>query len=99
VTRPRPAAVARVGAAAASGVLLALSRPPVDIGPLACLALVPLFIAWRGRSVRHAAGLAFIAGIVYYAIVCAWIWYFGAVDLGLRRRRRRPLAVRWVLVG
>jgi len=81
VTRPRPAAVARVGAAAASGVLLALSRPPVDIGPVACLALVPLFIAWRGRSVRHAAGLAFIAGIVYYAIVCAWIWYFGAVAI------------------
>ncbi len=30
---------------------------------------------------RHAALLAFVAGIVYYAIVCAWIWYFGAVAI------------------
>ena len=30
MTRPRPATVARLLAAAASGVLLALSRPPVD---------------------------------------------------------------------
>jgi apolipoprotein N-acyltransferase len=81
VTRPRPATVARVGAAVASGVLLAVSRPPFDVGPLALVALVPLFIAWRGCSVRRAAGLAFVAGIVYYAIVCAWIWYFGAVAI------------------
>ncbi len=81
MTRPRPATVARVGAATASGLLLALSRPPFDIGPLACVALVPLFVAWRGRSVRQSAGLAFVAGVVYYAIVCAWIWYFGAVAI------------------
>ncbi len=30
---------------------------------------------------RTSAGLAFIAGVVYYAIVCAWIWYFGAVAI------------------
>ncbi len=81
MTRPRPATVARVGAAVASGVALAVSRPPFDVGPLALVALVPLFVAWRGRSVRTAAGLAFVAGAVYYAIVCAWIWYFGAIAI------------------
>jgi apolipoprotein N-acyltransferase len=81
VKRPRPATVARVFAAATSGALLAVSRPPIDLGPLACVALVPLFIAWRGRSPRAAAGLAFVAGVVYYGALCAWIWYFGAVAI------------------
>jgi apolipoprotein N-acyltransferase len=81
VKRPRPATVARFAAAAASGALLALSRPPFDVGPLACIALVPLFVAWRGRSARGAAGLAFVAGVVYYGTLCVWSWYFGAVAL------------------
>lgn len=79
--RPRPATVARVAAAFASGALLAISRPPVDLGPVACVALVPLFIAWRGRTPRAAAGLAFVAGVVYYGTLCAWIWYFGAIAI------------------
>jgi apolipoprotein N-acyltransferase len=79
VRAPRPATVARVAAAAASGALLALSRPPADLGPLACVALVPLFVAWRGRGPRAAAGLAFVAGVVYYCLLCSWIRYFGAV--------------------
>jgi apolipoprotein N-acyltransferase len=65
----------------ASGVLLALSRPPVDVGPLACIALVPLFVAWRGRTARATAGLAFLAGAVYYATLCSWIWYFGTIAI------------------
>jgi apolipoprotein N-acyltransferase len=81
VKRPRPATVARAIAAAASGALLAFSRPPFDVGPLACIALVPLFIAWRGRGVRASAGLAFLAGVVYYGILCSWIWYFGTVAI------------------
>jgi apolipoprotein N-acyltransferase len=81
VTRPRPATVARVVAAFASGALLALSRPPFDVEPLACIALVPLFIAWRGCTTRSAAALAFLAGVVYYATLCAWIWYFGAIAI------------------
>jgi apolipoprotein N-acyltransferase len=71
----------RVAAAAGSGALLALSRPPVDIGPLACIGLVPLFIAWRDRRPRATAGYAFLAGVVYYALVCSWVWYFGAVAM------------------
>jgi apolipoprotein N-acyltransferase len=79
VRRPRPATVARIAAAAASGALLALSRPPADLGPLACIALVPLFVAWRGCRPRAAAALAFVAGAVYYCLLCSWIRYFGAV--------------------
>jgi apolipoprotein N-acyltransferase len=65
----------------AAGVVSALSRPPFDLGPLACVSLVPLFLAWRDRGVRASAGYAFLAGAVYYAIVCSWIWYFGTVAI------------------
>jgi apolipoprotein N-acyltransferase len=78
VTRPT---LWRVGAAIASGLLCAASRPPLDLGPLACVALVPLFLAWRGRSVRACAGYAFLAGAVYYSLLCSWIWYFGTVAI------------------
>ena len=72
--RPR-----RFVAAAASGVLLALARPPVDVGLLALVALIPLFWAWRGASPRFAALLTFVAGCAYYGLLVSWTWYFGAV--------------------
>jgi len=78
---PRRPTLVRVGAAAASGAVCALSRPPFDIGPLACVALVPLFVIWRERGARASAGYAFVAGTVYYAIVCSWIWYFGTIAI------------------
>ena len=74
--RPR-----RFVAAAATGVLLALSRPPVDLGLLALVALVPLLWSLRGASPRLAASLAFAAGFVYYALLVSWAWYFGAIAL------------------
>ena len=76
----RPGAT-RLVAAAASGALLACARPPLDLGPVAAVALVPLLWAWRDRSPRVAAGLAFLAAIVYYALLTPWIWYFGAVAI------------------
>jgi apolipoprotein N-acyltransferase len=79
VTDHRPR---RFAAAAASGVLLALSRPPADLGLLALVALVPLFWAWRDASPRAAALLAFVAGCVYYGMLVSWTWYFGAVAVG-----------------
>jgi apolipoprotein N-acyltransferase len=81
VRLPRPPTLVRVGAAAASGALCALSRPPFDVGPLACVALVPLFIVWRGRGPRASAGYTFVAGVVYYSILCSWIWYFGTIAI------------------
>ena len=72
---------ARLGAAAVSGALLAAARPPLDAGAVACIAFVPLFVAWRGRPPRAMAGYAFVAGIVYFALLLSWTWYFGAVAI------------------
>jgi apolipoprotein N-acyltransferase len=68
-------------AAAASGALLAAARPPLDLGPLALVALVPLFVAWRGAPARRRALLAFVAGLAYHAVLVSWSWYFGAVAI------------------
>jgi apolipoprotein N-acyltransferase len=61
--------------------LLALARPPFDVGPLALVALVPLLWTWRDARPRRAALLAFVAGVVYYAVLVSWTWYFGAVAI------------------
>jgi len=81
VNRALASPAARSAAAIASGLLLALSRPPVDLGFLACVALVPLFLAWADRGPRASAGYAFLAGAVYYTVLCSWLWYFGAVAI------------------
>ena len=75
------ATAARLGAAAVTGVLLGAARPPLDLGPLACIALVPLFVAWRNRGPRAAAGYAFVAAVVYHAWLLSWTWYFGTVAI------------------
>jgi apolipoprotein N-acyltransferase len=71
----------RFGAAAASGALLAIARPPFDVGPLALVALVPLLWSWRDARPRQAAALGFAGGAVYYAVLVSWTWYFGAVAI------------------
>ena len=72
---------ARLGAAAVTGALLAAARPPLDIGPLACVAFIPLFVAWRGRGARATAGYAFVAAAAYYALLMSWSWYFGTIAI------------------
>jgi apolipoprotein N-acyltransferase len=73
--------VLALAAAVTSGAALAASRPPLDLGPLALVALVPLFVTWRSRAPARAASLAFVAGVTYHALLASWIWYFGAVAL------------------
>jgi apolipoprotein N-acyltransferase len=75
------ATAARLGAAAVTGALLAAARPPVDVGLLACIAFVPLFVSWSGRRPRETAGLAFVAAAVYYALLMSWSWYFGTIAI------------------
>ena len=75
------ATAARFGAAAVTGALLAAARPPFDVGPLACVAFVPLFVAWREQRVRLTAALAFVAAAMYYAILMSWSWYFGTIAI------------------
>jgi apolipoprotein N-acyltransferase len=76
-----PAARVRLAAAAASGILLALAYPAVDLSPLALIALVPLLWAWRGATPGRAALYGFVFGCVFFAIVMYWLWYFGLVAM------------------
>ena len=76
----RPGA-ARLAAAAATGALLAASRPPLDFGAVALVAIAPLLWTWRDSTPRAAARCGFVAGLVYYALLTPWIWYFGAVAI------------------
>jgi apolipoprotein N-acyltransferase len=75
------ATAARFGAAAVTGALLAAARPPLDVGPLACVAFIPLFDAWRGQGVRMTAALAFVSAAVYYSFLMSWSWYFGTIAI------------------
>lgn len=71
----------RLGAAVAAGFLLSAARPPFDLGPLALVALAPLWWAWRDATPRRAALLGLAGGIAYYAVLVSWAWYFGTVAI------------------
>jgi len=71
--------------AAGSGLLLALAFPPINLAPLAWVALVPpgLWLAVRehgkGRTVREAWGFGYAFGLVFFAIALQWIAYLSKV--------------------
>src|SRR5438874_3460101 len=72
---------ARLVAAVLSGLLLAAAFPPLDLGPLALVALAPLLWAWRGAGPRAAALYGAVAGIAFFAVLVEWTRYFGLVAL------------------
>ncbi len=55
-----------------SGLLLILCFPRFDIEYLAWFALVPLLLAIRGRSLKSAFSLCFLAGFIFYWGVFLW---------------------------
>jgi apolipoprotein N-acyltransferase len=69
----------RFVAAVCSGLLLAAAFPPLDLGPLALVALVPLLWAWRGAGPTAAALYGGAAGIAFFGLLVEWSRYFGAV--------------------
>lgn len=71
----------QLAASAASGLLLALSRPPFDAWPLALVALLPLLWVWLDDAPGAAALHGFVAGVAYYGVLVSWSWYFGAVAI------------------
>ena len=79
MTPPARLSWTRLGAALGAGVLTGLCFPPVDLGPLVLVSLVPLLWAWRGARPRHAALYGFAFGIALYVVVIPWIRYFGYV--------------------
>lgn len=70
---------ARLVAAVLSGLLLAAAFPPLDLGPLALVALMPLLWAWRDAGPGAAALYGGAAGVAFFAILVEWSRYFGAV--------------------
>lgn len=68
-----------LGGAAASGLILTLANPPVDAGPLAFVALLPILWVLRSASPRRGFLLGFAMGLVYYGILLSWILPFGFV--------------------
>jgi apolipoprotein N-acyltransferase len=69
----------RFPAAVLSGLLLAAAFPPLDLGPLALVALVPLLWAWRGAGPLAGALYGGAAGIAFFGVLVEWSRYFGAV--------------------
>lgn len=76
--RSRPSWL-RLGAAFGAGILVALSFPPIDLGLLVLVALVPLLWAWRGARPAHAALYGFAYGVACFGAELPWMRYFGTV--------------------
>ncbi len=72
MTRPRPAALLRVGAAACSGLLLDLAFPPHDLWWLAPVAVALLTLACRGATVRFGLLLGFLHGLTFFLPLLVW---------------------------
>ncbi|MBW3588883.1 MAG: apolipoprotein N-acyltransferase [Actinobacteria bacterium] len=64
-------------AGALSGILLFLAFPPVDLGPVAFIALVPLALVFRGATPRVTIVAAWSFGIVFFGSLLYWIQLFG----------------------
>lgn len=56
-----------------SGALLIFLFPKFNLGFLAWVALVPLFVAVKGKDHAQAFGLAWLTGIVYFSGVLRWV--------------------------
>ena len=64
--------------AVSSGLLLVVAAEPFALGPLAWIALVPLYLAvFRKRGLRRGFGLGVLCGAVYLGIHLDWIFLFG----------------------
>src|SRR4029453_11207249 len=66
----------RLGAALASGALLAAAFPPLDWGVVALVALVPLLVAAETVRPRTAALLGSAAGLTFFGLHLLWIAQF-----------------------
>ena len=71
----------RVAAGFGSGIAVAVSFPPLDLGPLVLVALIPLLWAWRDARPSHAALYGFAYGIACFSAELPWIRYFGTVAI------------------
>jgi len=61
--------------AALTGVLLVLAYPKFDLGFITWFALIPLFYAARGRSLRDGFWIGWLAGFVFFVGAFYWLWH------------------------
>lgn len=74
--RPGPGSLrpgARLVAAAASGLLLYATFPPIDLWILAPVAIALLLRAVRGQGARAGAGYGFVAGLTFFVPLLPWV--------------------------
>jgi apolipoprotein N-acyltransferase len=69
-------AALRLLAAPATGALLAAAFPPLDLGILALVALVPLLLAVEDVRPLKAAALGYVAGLAFFGLHLLWIAQF-----------------------
>jgi apolipoprotein N-acyltransferase len=71
--------------AAFSGILLAITFPTLDLHLVAWIALLPLFFALRGQSVKNGFWLGGTTGIVYFAGTVHWVTnsvhFYGGISI------------------
>ena len=71
--------------AAASGLLLAAAFPSINLYFVAWIALVPLFLALKGQSIKNGAWLGGLTGILYYIGTVHWVTnsvhFYGGIPL------------------
>ena len=63
----------RVGLAVGGGLLCAIAFPPRDVGPVAFVGLVPLFLALEETSPWQAVWLGYAAGLSFYLATIWWV--------------------------
>jgi apolipoprotein N-acyltransferase len=57
----------------ASGLLLVLAFPPLNVYPLAFIALVPLLISLQGKGPKGAFYLGLVSGFIYFLGTVYWV--------------------------
>jgi apolipoprotein N-acyltransferase len=65
--------VLRVGLAGGSGVLCAVAFPPWDVGSIAFIGMVPLFLALEESTPQQAAWLGYASGLSFYLATIWWV--------------------------
>ena len=58
---------------AVSGLMMAVAFPPLPLGVLAYLSLLPLMVSAKNLSGRGAFGAGFVQGLVFYGATLYWI--------------------------
>jgi len=65
---------------AASGVLLFVGFPPVDMGPVAWVALVPLLVALsQTRTAGHSGACGLVFGLVFHGLYFQFLFKYGTL--------------------